>query len=269
MFATRLLTVALALPLFLAALFLLPRTGWVWCLLPALLLGAHEWGALVGYARRGAWIYAAVTTAVAAVLAYLGHAEGAPPSPPLAAAYAIGAAFWLLIAPLWLRAQWRVRGLALAVTGWIVLLPMWLALVELQSIAAVLLAFLGVVWIADTAAYLAGRQWGKHKLAPSISPGKTWEGVAGAVAGVFLYYVLLQAFVDDPHPALSGAQGGVLFAVLLALSIEGDLFESWIKRQAGVKDSGRLLPGHGGVLDRIDGLTATLPVVALYVHYLR
>lgn len=268
MFATRLLTAALALPLFLAALFLLPRTGWVLCLLPALLLAAREWGALVGYERAGAWIYASITTAVAAVLAYVGHQDGTPSSLQLVA-YSAAAAFWLLLAPFWLRTQWRVRGRALAVTGWVVLIPMWLALVELQSIAAVLLAFLGVVWIADTAAYLAGRQWGRHKLAPSISPGKTWEGVAGAVAGVFIYYALLQRFVDDPHPALSGTEGALLFAILLALSIEGDLFESWIKRQAGVKDSGRLLPGHGGVLDRIDGLTATLPVVALCIHFLR
>jgi len=268
MLATRLLTVALALPLFLAALFLLPRTGWVLCLLPALLLGAREWGSLAGYERPGAWTYAGVTAAAAAALAYVGHSEGMP-SPLQLVAYGTGTAFWLVLAPFWLRAQWHVRGPALAVAGWIVLIPMWLALVEMQSIAPVLLAFLGVVWIADTAAYLAGRQWGRHKLAPSISPGKTWEGVAGAAAGVFIYYALLQGFVDNPHPALSGVEGALLFAILLGLSIEGDLFESWIKRQAGVKDSGRLLPGHGGVLDRIDGLTATLPIVALCVHYLR
>jgi phosphatidate cytidylyltransferase len=126
---------------------------------------------------------------------------------------------------------------------------------------------MGLTGFPATPPYLAAGHGGRHKLAPTISPGKTWEGVAGAAAGVAIYFVVLQFLVPDPRPALNGAAGALAFAALLALSIEGDLFESWLKRQAGVKDSGRLLPGHGGVLDRIDGLTATLPVVALLVHY--
>lgn len=266
MFATRLLTAVLALALFLGALYFLPRLAWMACLLPTLLVGAREWGALAGYARGGSWAYASLTTVAAAVLAWAGDSQLRTQDVHLVI-YGAAIVFWLLIAPFWLRGHWRVAGAPLALAGWLVLIPMWLALVQLQADAGALLAFMAVIWIADTMAYLAGKQWGRHKLAPAISPGKTWEGVGGAAAGVALYYVALQVAVSELRPALSGLAGALAFAALLPLSIEGDLFESWLKRQAGVKDSGRLLPGHGGVLDRVDGLTATLPLVALLVHY--
>jgi phosphatidate cytidylyltransferase len=132
-----------------------------------------------------------------------------------------------------------------------------------------LLMVLGLVWVADTAAYLAGRAFGKRKLAPAISPGKTWEGAAGALVASAIYAIIWAQF--DPRlatlvqgaawlPYLSGA------VLLCAVSIVGDLFESAAKRRAGVKDSGRLLPGHGGMLDRIDSATATLPVALLLVQ---
>jgi phosphatidate cytidylyltransferase len=122
---------------------------------------------------------------------------------------------------------------------------------------------MGIVWVADTAAYFAGRKYGKTKLAPSISPGKTWEGVAGAIFGVSIYVTLVWTFSDE------FARLQILPAMLLTswwwvvLAVMGDLFESAIKRQAGVKDSGALLPGHGGLLDRIDALTSTLPLAML------
>src|SRR5690606_2292618 len=126
----------------------------------------------------------------------------------------------------------------------------------------VLLGTMAVVWVADIAAYFSGRAFGRHKLAPSISPGKTWEGAAGAAVAVLVFgFGML---------AMRGAelQGGVavIAGVLLAwtaVSIVGDLFESLLKRQAGLKDSGSILPGHSGILDRIDSLTSTLPIVAL------
>ena len=128
---------------------------------------------------------------------------------------------------------------------------------------------LGLVWIADTAAYLTGRAFGKHKLAPVISPGKTWEGVAGGVGAVVIYAIIWALF--DPGLA-ARVQGAVWLpylagAVLLcAASVVGDLLESAAKRRAGAKDSGRLLPGHGGVLDRIDSASATLPVGLLLMQ---
>jgi phosphatidate cytidylyltransferase len=126
-----------------------------------------------------------------------------------------------------------------------------------------LLGIMVLVWVADSAAYFSGRKFGKHKLAPSISPGKTWEGVAGALLGVSVCVLLAWGFGGYLHLFM------FLPVILLAswcwvgLAVIGDLFESAVKRQAGVKDSGALLPGHGGLLDRIDALTSTLPLAAL------
>jgi phosphatidate cytidylyltransferase len=148
----------------------------------------------------------------------------------------------------------------------VVLVPSWLALARLQTDPAKLLALLGVIWLSDTAAYLAGKTWGRHKLAPSISPGKTWEGVAGAVGAVGVYYVVLSKLTPD-WGWWEGFDGVFLFASVTVMGITGDLFESWLKRQAAVKDSGSLLPGHGGVLDRIDSITAALPFAAWMLSY--
>jgi phosphatidate cytidylyltransferase len=174
--------------------------------------------------------------------------------------------FWLVIVPAWLYFRWPVRDrLLLGVAGALVLLPFWHALTWLQLTPGRLLAAMGVVWIADIAAYFTGRAVGRHKLASQISPGKTWEGVAGAAIAVVLYWSAIEWLVPGFGRQFRG--GVVLVVVLTAVGILGDLFESWMKRLAGVKDSGRLLPGHGGVLDRVDALTSTLPLAALYFSY--
>jgi phosphatidate cytidylyltransferase len=150
-----------------------------------------------------------------------------------------------------------------------VLVPAGLAALTLP--AERLLLVLGMVWIADTAAYLTGRAFGRRKLAPSISPGKTWEGVAGA-AGATLIYAIICALPGAPLGAYVQGAGWVAYlavaTMLCAVSIAGDLFESAVKRQAGAKDSGALLPGHGGVLDRIDSITSTLPIATLSLHWI-
>ena len=153
--------------------------------------------------------------------------------------------------------------------GWLILVGAWAALVQLQAASpATVLAAMATVWIADTAAYFTGRAFGRHKLAPAISPGKTWEGVYGALAAVAVYALALWpvagragAQIDAGAGALVGWIAAAL--ALAALSVIGDLFESLLKRQAGVKDSGNILPGHGGVLDRIDALLAAMPAAAL------
>ncbi|MDP2751377.1 MAG: phosphatidate cytidylyltransferase [Rhodocyclaceae bacterium] len=166
----------------------------------------------------------------------------------------VSAAFWLLVVPLWLRFGWRLLdGFAGILVGGIVIVPMFYAMTVFHERSPwLLLSFLALVWVADIAAYFVGRAWGRHKLAPTISPGKTWEGAAGAVVGVLIY----AAFTN------LALHAGLLI-LLTGMSILGDLFESMMKRQAGVKDSGTLLPGHGGVLDRLDSLTAALPLAAL------
>ena len=131
---------------------------------------------------------------------------------------------------------------------------------------------MAIVWIADTAAYFSGRAFGKRKLAPTISPGKTWEGVYGALAATAVYALamwwlaptLLQ--VDERTPLAIAGWLALVFT-LTALGIVGDLFKSLLKRQRGIKDSGRILPGHGGVVDRIDALLAVMPPAALLAQY--
>jgi len=127
---------------------------------------------------------------------------------------------------------------------------------------------MAIVWIADTAAFFAGRRFGRRKLAPRISPGKSWEGAAGGLAAVALYALLLVPLASRVRADAAPGAGAIVlwigFAVAVAaLSIIGDLHESLLKRRAGVKDSGTLLPGHGGVLDRTDALLAAMPPVAL------
>ena len=177
--------------------------------------------------------------------------------PPDAAWFLLAAAFWLLIAPLWLwRGVTAGHQRLLALAGVPLLLPAGLAMVALP--ARQVLAVLVLTWIADTTAYFAGTRWGRRKLAPSVSPGKTWEGAAGGLAGVLVYAGIMAAMAEGIAwaPLLGAA------ALLAVLSIVGDLFESAAKRQAAVKDSGTLLPGHGGILDRIDSATSTLPIAA-------
>lgn len=260
MLIPRLLTVLVVLPLFLAALFGLPQLLWGALLLGIVLVGCTEWARLASLSGAERVLFIATVLSACVGIAAL-------QSPSVVwGLLVLALAFWVVVVPFWLRRSVRVSGISLGLAGVIVLSSAWYSLFELQSSAPRLLVLLGVVWIADTAAYFVGRRFGRNKLAPNISPGKTWEGVAGAVAGVGVYYALLW-LVWSPG-FLAGSRLLDLFMVvgMTLLSIEGDLFESWIKRKAGVKDSGSILPGHGGVLDRIDGLVAALPFAALATY---
>ena len=267
MFTARLITAAILLAAALAAMFLLSNEWWSVLLLAILLVAGWEWGALAGYGRaaRGAFCVALLLSGVAG-RAVAGMDQASSAGIELAI-YGLSCVFWMIIAPAWLACGWELRGRAAsAVAGWVVLFPAWLAVARLQSDPLGLLHLMGIVWLADTAAYLAGRTWGRRRLAPKISPGKTWEGVAGAAVAVAVYYVVLSgSAVARPWAGRWG--GALLFVGVLAVSIIGDLFESWMKRRAGVKDSGTLLPGHGGVLDRVDGLLAGMPLAALVVRF--
>jgi phosphatidate cytidylyltransferase len=181
--------------------------------------------------------------------------------------WSLSVLFWLCIVPVWLLRGWRPAWTGYVV-GLILLVPTWAALVALYAHGPlVLLAVMALVWVADIAAYFTGRAFGRHKLAPTISPGKTWEGVAGALVGVMLFGLFVGARLPIAH-GLSWFSLAVFLLLFTAFSIIGDLFESLIKRQANMKDSSQLLPGHGGILDRIDSQISTLPLAALTLHWL-
>jgi phosphatidate cytidylyltransferase len=254
------LTAFVLLAVLMPALFLAP--SFLWAFLIAVVAGAaaYEWARISAFPAYLPTLYA-VGMGMMAMIVYLMPAQ----SHAMLALYAMAAVFWGLIAPLWLAGRWRGEGFFVrALTGTLVILPTWAALVALREDSPwLLLGVMALVWIADSAAYFAGRRFGRHKLAPEISPGKSWEGVIGAGVALVLYASAISAAIHGLR--IPGAL--ILAAALLYFSILGDLFESWMKRVAGVKDSGNLLPGHGGVLDRIDALCAALPIAAGILHF--
>ena len=284
MLKIRIITALVILPIVLVALFAFPKWAWGLFTMGIALVGCWEWGRFCRLPRSGSFVFMLLSLCMGALIlvAYLGtapiHFED------LAfAGFVISALFWIFVAPLWLVRTWRPQAPGscwiMVITGWVVVFPTWLAFLFLQQMSPwILLTFALIVWIADVAAYFVGKSIGRHKLAPSISPGKTIEGAIGGMIGVALYYFAWQMLAgqaaarghDWARELLS--QSWLLFAMFLllgVLSVLGDLFESWMKRGVGMKDSSNLLPGHGGVLDRIDALTSTLPVAGLYLMMLR
>lgn len=272
MLRTRVLTAAILAVALLAALFALPPVGWTSVAAVVLALAAWEWWGFARGARIPRAAYALGVAALGALAAWaLGLAGGRPGALLLYPVYALALIFWLGAVPLWLHRLPAAPAASLILTvGLIVLVPTFLALVQLRNIhPAALLLTMGIVWVADIAAFFAGRQFGGRKLAPRVSPGKTWAGLYGALIAAGVYGLAWAG--QSPRympPLVRDVPGSVLWMLVLVealavLAALGDLFESALKRQAGLKDSGRILPGHGGVLDRIDALTATLPVAAL------
>ncbi|MBI2278105.1 MAG: phosphatidate cytidylyltransferase [Dechloromonas sp.] len=269
MLKTRVITALILVGLLLPALFYLPQNYWALLVAAFIGIAGWEWGALLGWRAAGRLTLGLVTALICAAAVFLDPvAIGSEGLGRLAAgwvlaAYGAAAVFWCLIMPFWLRQKWSLAGPIGLLVGAVVLLPTWLAMVQLRVLGpGVLLGIFAVVWMADVAAYFSGKAFGKHKLAPSISPGKTREGAIGAVVGVVIYgLVVRQIFELD---ILSLPLWIVALIGVTVVSIVGDLYESLLKRKAGIKDSSNILPGHGGVLDRIDSLTSTLPVVALF-----
>jgi len=271
MLKIRVLTATIFLAVFLPALYFLPASAWLALCAAGLGVAAWEWASLASLGAGGRVFYALVLIALFAAPAIPGTPWSAGPQAP-AWAYHAAALFWVALAPLWIWKRPRVGGRALLLgIGAVVLLPAFAAAVDLRNLhPGLLLALLVIVWISDTAAYFTGRRFGRHKLAPVISPGKTWEGVGGALAAVALYAMAWASLTGPaglPDWQFATPIGRAwIIPILLALAVVGmigDLFESLIKRQAGVKDSGTLLPGHGGFLDRIDAPVAMLPLAAL------
>jgi len=275
----RILTALVLVPLTVGALFLLPPRAWAVITLLVVALASSEWALLTGYRKQAGLLLVAAMLVTGAGMLFTRwsgfDAVGGWPAAVVVSICGAATLFWIAIVPAWLYFGWHVESkIVLILVGWLALTATWVAVVQLQARSpALLLALMAIVWVADTAAYFAGRRFGRRKLAPLISPGKTWEGVYGALVAVAIYALALLPFAKDAgysDPLFPGSVIGwvALVLALAGLSILGDLFESQLKRRRGVKDSGKLLPGHGGVLDRIDALMAALPPAALVAHYL-
>jgi phosphatidate cytidylyltransferase len=261
-----LITAAVLLAVLLSLLFFFPPLWFAVFAALFLLVGAWEWAGLMAW-RGGARV--AYVVAVLASLLALGWLVMQRPA-LLPAVLICAVTGWLFILAVLPRASGEAPPHAFlswrgAVWGVFVLVPPWLALVHLlaadQYGARYVVFLMLLVAVADSAAYFTGRALGRRKLAPRISPGKTWEGAIGAFVAATIFGAGGGLFFGWHGAMLAGFV--VLCAVTMALSIVGDLFESLMKRHAGVKDSGTLLPGHGGVLDRVDSITSAAPVFVL------
>ena len=286
MLKQRIITALILAPAAILAIFYLSLLNFAAVLLVVMAIGAWEWGPLMGFAckaRRLAFV--GITSILIATLWYMLPVEQlwqAPKllQPQIDLALWLAVAWWLLSAGLTMlyprcSGFWSSHRSVRALFGWLTLVPTWLAFMVLRSSdyqvdsyhGAQLLMFLFLmVWSADIGAYFVGKSIGKRKLMPNVSPGKTLEGFLGGVVFACIMVAIAGYFID-----WTMAQYRVVIPVTIlitTISVLGDLNESMFKRQAGVKDSGSILPGHGGVLDRIDSLTATAPIYALCYAYL-
>jgi phosphatidate cytidylyltransferase len=239
-------------------LFAMPPDATLALILLAFLFGAWEWSAFVAPTRRGLRGAFVALIGLGVLVAWQASAQRTG-----LVALLVAAGLWWLLALVWiLRGPQRGGAALAAVAGVAALVPTAVALGRLRGVdpqgAWVLLFSLAVIMAADVGAYFAGHRWGRLKLAPRVSPGKTWEGVIGGLA--------VSLLVAWGGATLLGWSKAVVLPLAFgaaAFSVVGDLMESLLKRHSGLKDSGHLLPGHGGVLDRIDSLTAGIPVFTL------
>jgi phosphatidate cytidylyltransferase len=270
MLKTRVITAIVLLAVLLPILFLLPPVYIGAFFLLALLAAAWEWSRLLSpEATRAAWLYALFCLAI--ILFLLGMQNVAWQF----ALLLMAVIFWFFLAPFILAKGMNISLQKLrpfyVVLGLILLPATWFALVFLRELGLVfLLSTMALVWVADIGAYFVGKAFGKRKLAAQISPGKSIEGALGGLllcygyAFLCIYYLPFESTLFGAWAIRFGWVPTVLMVtVLTAFSIFGDLFESQLKRMAGVKDSSFLLPGHGGVLDRVDALIPTMPIAAL------
>ncbi len=271
----RVITALILIPIVIAALFLLPPLGFAIVTLAVCMLAAWEWGPLAGFSSPSQRIWGALLCGLVLVLmlwaipAYNRSIHLTVIALPLWAAVV----WWLLALVLVLfypssAAWWKHSRLLKALFGVVTIIPFFWGMFALRlhgyeqdphQGAWWLLYVMILVWGADSGAYVFGKMFGKNKLAPKVSPGKTWEGLIGG-----LLTAALISWLFSRYAPLTVVPSSLLICTVIAAlaSVLGDLTESMFKREAGIKDSGNLIPGHGGILDRIDSLTAAVPVFA-------
>lgn len=263
MLKQRIITALLLLPVFLSGLFATSAIGFAWFIGLIVAIAAWEWARMGGLQLQ--WQRVAYAAGIIAVLLAGRHI---PPAASLVVAFAgwcvavVLVARWPVGQSIWSRPMTRLlTGVVLLHSTWVALLYLrsatWTLEPEVPGVYLILYVFL-IVWLADIGAYFVGRTWGRRKLAPLVSPGKSIEGAMGGLAAVSVL-----PLVGGVWFGLEGASIALLWIVTLitaVFSIAGDLLESLAKRSAGIKDSSQILPGHGGIMDRIDSVTAAAPV---------
>ena len=263
MLKQRVITALVIAPIVLALIFLAPDRLFAAAMFLMALAGAWEWSALAGRPDRNSRL---VTVALFGALAVAGWLlQRSFPYPQGLMLYCIMALAWWLFSLIWIAAmRYEFPRPVKVLCGVLTLLPSLAAVVAVRAVSPwYLLILLLLTTSADIGAYFAGRAFGRRKLAPLVSPGKTWEGVVGGVAAVMLVAAVASHWLPVSPLVF------ILICIAVALlSVVGVLSESLFKRQAGVKDSGTLFPGHGGVLDRVDSLTAAAPAFWLGMHWL-
>ena len=275
MLKTRIITATILLTVLLPIMFLLPAYYLGAFFLIALIAAAWEWSRLIAPdAKLSAWLYALFCLLI--ILFLLGIET---PTWPFAL-LVLAVVFWFFVAPFILAKGINLSLVKLrpfySILGLILLPATWFSLVFLRDLGLIfLLTSMGLVWIADIGAYFVGKAFGRHKLAAQISPGKSIEGAIGGLVLCYLYALLCTLYLPFEN-SIFGAWAirfgwipmFLMVTVLTVFSIFGDLFESQFKRLAGVKDSSFLLPGHGGVLDRVDALLPVMPIAALLAGFI-
>ncbi|MEC7377971.1 MAG: phosphatidate cytidylyltransferase [Pseudomonadota bacterium] len=268
MLKTRIITALVLAPIAIGGIFFLPPLGFALFTGAIITVGAWEWANMAGVGSgAGRVVYALITAAILFALLNV----------PFEVVLWLALVWWLvcfLLVRSYPAGSERWGSLPVrAAMGLLVLVPAWVGLNHMRtggfqfgdssSNLLLILYVFCVVWVADIGAYFAGRAFGKAKLAPRVSPGKSWAGVWGGLLAVGLFALLIGF--------LASAGLSEIFLLVIAslatglVSVLGDLFESMLKRYRGIKDSSQLLPGHGGIMDRIDSLTAAIPVFALIV----
>lgn len=263
MLKQRVITASILASLALAVVFLLPLYWYKLVIAAVVIMGAWEWSNFVTRRTSVRWAYIALVALLILILQLNFERLMLP-------VLMLSALFWmfaLVVVHRYPQVGFIHAHLGKALIGLLVLLPVWVAMVGLRAsdqgelLIAVLFAF---VWGADIGAYFSGKRFGRHKLMPAVSPGKTVEGFVGGLAVCLLIAIGVSLVLEFDY---SAAIALMLLAIVTGLiSVLGDLFESLFKRESGVKDSGSILPGHGGILDRIDSLTAAAPIFFLGIR---
>ena len=263
MLKQRLWTAGMLIPVVMLSILYLPTAILQWLVVGIIIVAAIEWFSIIGYASRMQMILAIVSLGVVSGLVWLLPKEALMLMPII-----LWGVILLMVTryahramPAWIQILFIKRFNALILASVVLVLFGYSAIILHQSSylgPQQLLFIIILVWLADTGGYFAGKRWGKTPLAKAISPNKTWEGVAGAIVlgGIWTFI----GYSIGISGSLSLSQWLLLSLSALLISIVGDLFESIFKRSHNVKDSGNLLPGHGGMLDRIDSLIAAVPV---------